>query len=168
MPLRIKLIILVITSLSLFGFKVKHPFYLGVCHFKHNTAENNLEASVKLFANDFEDALKKTFKKPVDVLNGVKNKEVNSFIEQYVKQHLNVKVNALKLECTYLGYEIEKEVVWIYLEYKAVKHIKSVEITNSLLYDFFPGQTHIIRLDCNNTERSSKISMPDKTVKELY
>jgi len=168
MPIRIKLFMLVITSLSLFGFKVFHPFYLGICHFKHNVPENTLDASIKLFVNDFEEALRKTNKKQVDLINGVNKKEINQFIENYIKTNLQLKINQQNIGATYLGFEIEKEIIWIYLEYKSINQIKSFEMTNTLLYDYFPGQTHIIRLDCNNTERSFKITNPEKSVREVY
>lgn len=168
MPLRNKLIILLITSLGLFGFTIKHPFYLGICHFKHNAPEKTIEASVKLFVNDFEESLRKTYQQKVDLINGQNKKEINALIQDYLKKHLQLKVNNQLLEPVYLGYEIEKEAAWMYLEYKKVAQMKQVEISNTLLYDFFSTQTHIIRVEYNNSEQSGKLSNPEKSFKASF
>lgn len=168
MPFRNKLIIVLITSLGLFGFAIKHPFYLGICYFKYNTAGKTIETSVKLFVNDFEESLRKTYQQKVDLINGKNEKEINSLIQDYLKKHLQLKVNNQLLDPVYLGYEIEKETVWMYLEYKQSSQIKQVEINNTLLYDFFSSQSHIIRLEFNNSEQSAKLSNPEKLFKASF
>ena len=57
----------------IFLFAFKHPFYLGVVDLKFNEKDKVMQGSVKLFTNDFEAALKKLLKKPIDLIN-VKNK----------------------------------------------------------------------------------------------
>jgi len=42
-----------------FCLAFKHPFYLGVIDLKYNSTEKSIQGSIKLFTNDFENALKK-------------------------------------------------------------------------------------------------------------
>lgn len=165
LTLRNKLIITVLTSILLFGFKSLHPFYLGITHFKYNATNKAIETSVKLFVNDFEDALKKTNNKPIDLINGANKDELNKYIDSYLKKNLLLKVNSKTAEYSYIGFEVEKEVVWIYVEYKNIKSIQSLEIDNTLLYDHLKQQTNIICVEVNNKEQSTKLNKPEKTAK---
>lgn len=150
----------------LFTLVAFHPFYLGVTQFKLNAKTRTLETSVKLFTNDFETALKKlNDNKAVDLINGSNKEEINKLINKYLQQHLNIKLNGKSATFDYLGFEIEKDVTWVYVEYKKVKSIKTLDIENSLLYDSFDQQTNIIRLETAAGEQNSKLSFPEKTVK---
>lgn len=143
-----------------------HPFYLGVTHFKHNSKTKALETSVKLFTNDFETSLKKLNNNAtVDLINGSNKEELNKLINTYLQQHLSIKVNSKAINFDYIGFEIEKEVTWVYIEYKKVKSIKTLDVENTLLYDSFDKQTNIIRLETAAGEQNNKISFPEKTVK---
>jgi len=78
---------------------------------------------------------------------------------------LHLKLNGKTLAFDYLGFEIEKDVTWVYVEYKQVKSIKSVEIENTLLYDSFNKQCNIVRLETAAGEQNSKVTCPEKIVK---
>ncbi len=162
MGLRIKTLFLLLTSVVLFAFTIKHPFYLGITQIKHNAANNNLEVSVKLFVNDLEDALKKINKKQIDLLNGKDSTYLNQVINQYLLSHLKLKANNKLLQQNYIGYEIEKDVVWIFAEYPAEKSISALEIENTLLYDYLAQQTNIIRFEYNGKEHHTKLNNPEK------
>ncbi len=154
----------VIISLA-FILCAAHPFYLGVTHFKLNSKSNTLETSVKLFTNDFEASLKKLNGKTVDLINGSNKEEINKLINKYLQAHLIIKVNGKNAAFDYIGFEIEKDVTWIYIEYKKIKSLKSLDIENTLLYDSFDKQTNIIRVETAAGEQSSKISCPEKIAK---
>lgn len=161
--LRNKLIITVLTSILLFGFKTLHPFYLGIVHIKHNSTNKSLESSVKLFVNDLEDALKKQSNKPIDLINGTNKDDLNKLIQAYVKKNMAVKVNNKLVDLSYIGFEVENEIVWIYSEYKNIKSIQTLQVDCSLLYEHIKQQTNIIRVEVNNKEQSTKLNKPEKT-----
>lgn len=163
--LRNKLIILLLPSILLFGFTFKHPFYLGIVHFKHNATNNSIETDVKLFVNDFEDALKKLNNKSVDLINGTNKTELNAMIKVYVQSHLKLNVDEKKYSFDYLGFEVENEVVWIYLEYKNIKSIKTLEVESTLLYDYIKQQSNIIRVEYKASEQNKKLNCPEKSIK---
>lgn len=165
---RIKLIIALLTTILLFGFKPLHPFYLGITHLKQNTKTQTLETSVKLFVNDLEETLRKLNSKPIDLINGTNKVELNKLLESYLKSHFKLKLNGKEMNFSYVGFEIEKDVAWIFVEYKQVKIIKTVEIENSLLYDHFKQQTNIVRLEANGSEQNNKLNYPDKSTKFIF
>jgi hypothetical protein len=142
-----------------------HPFYLGITHLKQNTKTQSIEASFKLFVNDLEETLRKLNSKPIDLINGTNKVELNKLLESYLNTHFKLKLNSKDIKFAYIGFEIEKDIVWIFVEYKQVKSIKTVEIENTLLYDHFKQQTNIIRLEANGSEQNNKLNYPDKSTK---
>ncbi|MBK6523871.1 MAG: hypothetical protein IPG08_17050 [Sphingobacteriaceae bacterium] len=76
-----------------------------------------------------------------------------------------IKVKGKNAAFDYIGFEIEKDVTWIYIEYKKVKSLKTLDIENTLLYDSFDKQTNIIRVETTAGEQNSKISCPEKIAK---
>ncbi|MDZ4663275.1 MAG: DUF6702 family protein [Bacteroidota bacterium] len=154
-----------IIACIVFTLSAFHPFYLGVTHFKLNKKSNTLETSVKLFTNDLETSLKKLNGNSVDLINGSNKEEINKLINKYLQARLIIKVNGKNAAFNYIGFETEKDVTWIFIEYKKIRSLKSLDIENTLLYDSFDKQTNIIRVETSAGEQNSKISCPEKTAK---
>ncbi len=166
--MRINVIVIVLTSFLLFGLTARHPFYLGITHLKYNSKEQTIQTSIKLFVNDLEDALKKLNKKPVDLINGKDKESLNKLLDSYLTTRFKLKINGKDINHKYLGHELEKEVVWIYMEYKPIKNIKTIAIENTLLYDFITQQTNIIRVEVDEREQNSKLNYPEKSVQFTF
>ncbi len=73
---------------------------------------------------------------------------------------VNDKIKTLQ----YIGYEKEEESVWTYLEITASTPTRKIKIENSLLYESFVNQQHIIHTEINSVKKSSKITNPTKQV----
>jgi len=159
---RIKTILLVLTSGLLTSSVYIHPFYISVTHIKHNATLNNLEVSVKIFANDFEETLKKNNHTKIDLLHQNESDSLNNYVNQYILSHLKLSCNNKPLQQKYLGFEMEQDVIWIYLEYSTVKTIQHLEIENSILCESFMQQTNIIRLEYQNKDFHTKLNCPEK------
>lgn len=145
-----------------FSFKAKHPFYLSVSDLKYNAREKTMQAAVKLFTNDLEEALKKIYAKPVDLINGKDKQTINKLLADYIQKHFVLKVDSKAINFDLIGFEREEEAVWVYIEFKNCPPPKKVEIENSLLYDFIPSQINIVNLDVEGIKKSSKVTNPEK------
>lgn len=122
-----------------------------------------IQVSVRLFTNDLEDALRKSSGKSIDILNPRNKAEADSILFHYLNKRLAISINAKPMKLNFIGYEKEEESIWTYMEIKSAKPLipKILQIDNKLLYDYFPGQTHIIRVNRNNTASSKKINNPE-------
>ncbi len=145
----------------LMGFSFSHPFYLSVTDLKYKSDEKTMQASVKVFVNDLETALKKINQKPIDLLHPKDTMQLDKILATYLAKHLTLKVNSEVRQFDFIGFEIEQEAIWMYLEYKSCPSPKKVEIENSLLYDFIKEQSNIVKLEVNGKNQSSKVSYPD-------
>lgn len=143
-------------------FVFAHPFYLGVTDIKYNAKEKTLQTSVKLFTNDFEEALKKTSGKKVDLINGTNKEEIEKLIKEYVEKRFVLKLNGKLKTFNFIGYEREQEAVWTYIEFKNCEAPKKIEIENTLLYEQIKSQINIVKVEVGGKEKSMKCTNPEK------
>lgn len=141
-----------------------HPLFVSVIDMKHNTSAKNIEVSVRVFSDDLEAALSKNYNTKVDVTKNTNDKAVNSLISKYVQQKLQISVDGKIKEQQYVGYEIQKESVWIFVEFADVAAIKKLNVTCSFLYDFQEKQSNIFNVRANGSEKNYKLDNPKNSV----
>ena len=165
------LLVGVIVSFSAFTFtnetgkpveKLLHPFYVTVIEINHNTNPGSLEISCKLFADDFEDALKKEYKTTLDLHQPKDRQHLEKLIFAYLQKHFQLKVNGKPVLLSFVGFEIESEAAWCYLEVKPVTNVKSLDISNDLLYESYPSQISIIHAVADGKRKSTRLINPEK------
>lgn len=127
-----------------------------------------MQISVKLFTNDAEEALKKIYLKPIDLINGKDKEGIQKILEDYIQKHLMIKPDGKILTFKIIGYEKEEEATWIYLEAKNCPEFNKIEIENTLLYDYLKSQINIVNFDENGIIKSSKVTNPEKNITFLF
>lgn len=144
------------------SFRPAHPYYIGLTEITINE-KPEIQISVRLFTNDLEDALRKSSGKTIDILNPKDKAEADSLLFHYLGKRLSVSLNGKAHTLRYLGYEEEEGSIWTYMTIQASKPsaIKTLSIVNTALYDYFPSQTHIIRINRFNAVSSHKITNPE-------
>lgn len=158
------LLILVTLFCSILFVAFKHPFYLSVSDLKYNNKEQLIQGSIKIFVNDFEDALTKLNGKRVDLIHPSDKKYIEKLISDYLLKRFSIKLEKKLVNFTVIGYEILQEATWVYIESEVCTKPKKLEIENSILYDFLKGQANIVHIEVNGETKSSKVNCPDKNV----
>ncbi|MEJ7769585.1 MAG: DUF6702 family protein, partial [Chitinophagaceae bacterium] len=141
--------------------KKVHPFFVSVTEFNHNQKDNNLEISCKLFADDFENTLKKQYKTNIDLTHPQDVKQVEKIILEYVQKHLRVKLNSRQVILHLIGFEKENEAIWCYLQVNNVPAVRKLEITNNLLYEKYDTQISIMHASVGGNRKSTRLVYPD-------
>ena len=151
------------------GFKMKddatvfvHPLFISVTEINYNASNASIEISCKMFTDDFENTLKKAFKAPIDLAAPKDKKQLDKFVFEYLRQHLELKVNGKAATFNFVGFETEGESAWTYLEIKNVTQLKTIDISNSLLYESYDSQISIIHAMAAGTRKSTKLVNPEK------
>lgn len=138
-----------------------HPFYVSVCSIEQSKDKTNLEVSCRIFYDDLEAALKNTYGGKIDLKDAKQSERNNGLLQKYFKRNFQVKLNGNTIEIKYLGFNIEGEAAWCFLEIKNVKNIKSMDVSNRLLYESFKEQIHIFHVNIGGEKKSTKIQNPD-------
>lgn len=142
----------------------RHPIYVSVTEIEHNAKEKTLEISCKLFTDDFEKTLRKTYKTTIDLLNPKDKAAMDKLVNDYVQKRFKVSVEGKPTALKYLGYEQIEEGIYSYFQADNVPAVKSITITNSLLYEYKTEQMGLIHVTVKGERKSSKLNNPKDRV----
>jgi len=152
------LLIIIFNLISAF-----HPFFVSVTEIKHNEKAKNLEVSCKIFFNDFENALEKKYNKQLDILKPTEKPQITPLMQDYLSKHLKINVNNKPASLHLIGYEIEEDAVWCYLEATKINQVKKMEVRNDVLFDEHDSQTNMLHLTVKGKRQSTKLDNPAST-----
>ena len=138
-----------------------HPFHVSVTEINHNASEKTLEISCKVFTDDFEDALSKKFKAKVDLVQPKDKPAMDKLLTEYIHEHLQLKADNKTVVLNYIGFEVESEAVFIYLQANDISSVKKIDAVNTILHDLFNDQTEIMHVTVAGNRKSVKIDYPD-------
>jgi len=142
-------------------FTVLHPFYVSVTEIKHDAATNELQISSRIFADDLENVLKKQSRQAVDIIHPVNRGRTDSLVADYVNKHLVITVDGKTLKLHYIGYKIEEEAAWCFLEVENIKPFKQVHVKDDILYSEHPNQINMIHVILHDQRKSTKLDNPN-------
>lgn len=135
----------------------RHPFHISMMEIKYNSGKKTLEISQKIFWDDFEVELNDYSKSKINFLKPADKEELNKLVKKYILEHSDIYINGKKIALNYLGYEIDEDVAWIYLEAANIPLPKNAEIKSSVLMKNFPGQQNIINFYKDKSPKSLRL-----------
>lgn len=138
--------IIVLFILPLFAFTSMHKYYLSLTQIDYNEKSKALQVTMNVFIDDFELTMNNTFNKQFNL--NTKNELVDSekFFNQYLQEHFKIKLEGQPISFNYIGRKYEGDVVFFYLEFEDVTDVKSIEIENTVLFEYFADQKNLIKL----------------------
>ena len=139
-----------------------HPFYLSVTEIRYNGPRQALEVSCRIFADDLENALKKYNHTTLDIIKPKDRTAVDSMLSRYIRQHLQIRADWKNLSLNYLGYRIEDDAAWCFLEAPALKALRQLDLQNDILYAEHETQSHMIHAIVQDKRQSTKLDNPKK------
>ncbi|UEG54397.1 hypothetical protein LLH06_05385 [Mucilaginibacter daejeonensis] len=138
-----------------------HPFYVSVTEIDHNAKERTVQISCRMFYDDLEHVLEKQYHTQLDIVKPKNKEQLNQFIADYVRKHLTIKVDGKVLNPAYLGYEIQEDGAWAYLEVKGIPKVQKIEVHDELLYSEHAEQINMLHVTVNGKRQSTKLDNPD-------
>ncbi len=137
-----------------------HPFYMAVTEIHQNPQDKTLEISCKMFADDFEETLKKNYKVTLDLTAEKDKATLDKLIPDYVSKHLALTVDGKPVRLNYVGFEKDRESAYCYFQVDHVPSVKKLDVNISILYDYSNGQTNIVHAIANGKRQSTKLDYP--------
>lgn len=155
------LILSVVFSFSSFRPAHDHPYYISVTEIEYINANKEVGIACKIFADDFEQALKATYHTPIDLYNVKDTSLAGKQIAAYINKHLQLKAGGKLLSLRYLGFEIEGEAAWCYFSAANVPALQQLEVFNDLLYEYKKEQVNLMHVKVNGNRKSARLSAPE-------
>lgn len=122
-----------------------HPFHISLTEIKWNSETEHLEISQKIFWDDLEVAMSGYHDESIDFLNPANKEKLTEQIKAYVFTQNKLWVEDKEVELNFVGYEVEDDAAWFYLESAKVNEPVSIKIKDSLLLEDFPDQKNVIQ-----------------------
>lgn len=151
-----------INILSIVSFFFMHEFYVSVSYMEYDVERKAIEVQKKIFFDDFEVALKKKNKlNKFDIL-GSKRELVDNYIEEYLNENVQFKVNGKKHSINYLGHEYINGTINCYFEVLKIKKLKTITITDRSLFSDFEEQENLIYFEVLNKLSVLRLKNPQQ------
>lgn len=120
-----------------------HPFHLSLTEINWNPESEKLEISQKIFWDDLEISLSEYHDKSIDFLNPTNKEILTKQVESYLLAHNQIWINGKATKFSLLGYEVEEDAAWFYIESEKVPKPLTVKVSNTVLFDNFPDQKNV-------------------------
>lgn len=140
-----------------------HPFHVSVCTMQYAETEQSLQITLKIFADDLEEALNSDASRRsqatyIDVLNPKDEVALSQTVANYVQAHLQITINGRATKPIFLGYEMEDLAMWCYLEITDVAAIEQIAVENAILTESFDDQVNIVHVAYKGATKSMKLA----------
>jgi len=138
-----------------------HPYYVSVTEIRSDFRQQSLNISCRMFTDDLQDALYKKYQYRTELSK--KDGLADAYLQRYIAERLQITVAGKPVTFQLIGYEIEEEATWCYLEATSFPGTGPVQVHNKLLYDYLPEQTHLVHFYRDGERSSYKLVNPEAT-----
>lgn len=145
----------------------KHPLHVTVTNIDYNISKTEFDVAIKFFADDFQSSLYHNFGKTIDVSKADEIKKYEHLISKYINNHLILKSKpANKQGLSFVKSVFSDGSLWLYYSTKLPTQIRSLQLTNSLMNDFYYDQTNLLFF--NYKEKQEALSFDyNQTIKTI-
>ncbi|MDH7911445.1 DUF6702 family protein [Winogradskyella sp. SYSU M77433] len=133
---------------------IQHEYYVSVTEVEYVKDQRSVQIISQIFIDDFEKLLRERYDEDIILAPDNKAEEIKAYIKRYLEDKLQVKVNGQKLSFNYIGKEYKDDITYCYLEIENVSDVKTIEITNKVLFDILPAQQNIVRIKAFDVNKS--------------
>ncbi len=144
------------------SFETAHPFYISVTEIRSDSKQQTLNISCRMFTDDLQSALFKKYQFQAELSK--KDGTADVFLQKYIAERLQIIVAGKPVHFQLVGYEIEEEATWCYLEASSFPGTGPAEVHNRLLYDYLPEQTNLVHFYRDGVRNSYKLVNPDAVI----
>ncbi len=134
---------------------VNHPVHLSVTNVDFKVPENEFDISVKLFTDDFETILNKTYLTQLNIGKANETHDSKKYIQKYLQSNFKMLVNEKNIfeNARFTGKEHNEDENVTLLRFK-VKYPggKNFIISNTLLTDLYNDQKNLFIFNFKNTQ----------------
>lgn len=155
------LFFLLVFGLLSFSDSFLHPLHVSNTEITFNSKQKSVEIECKVFTDDFENALRKQNKTKIDLSSPNLHVEMDAVVKKYLANHLQIKINDQKQLQTYIGFEVDREAVHVFLEIEAVKSFDKINVDNRILCDYFEDQMNIVHVILFGKRKSASLLNPN-------
>ncbi len=142
-----------------------HPFHVSVSDIKYKEDKKSIQISTRIFLDDLELALQAyTGNEKLDITKSENWEFVNENLKPYLLERIKLwDEKGREFEMSYVGAEIEDDVLWAYLEIEKVKKLRQVRVYNSILHEVWGDQENLVHFRAFDDVQSVRLYKGEDT-----
>lgn len=148
---------MMLSYLFLLIFGWFHPLHISISEIVLNPKNGNVEISHRIFLDDLTDDLKERIGRPLELTDKKDAEMMQELVGDYLQQHFRLELNGKPARLQYLGYEVEDDVVWAYMEVPKVRKVSSINVRNTLFFRRFVDQMNLINVTVGEDLQSLRL-----------
>ena len=148
--------------IPLLAFTGMHKYYISVTQVNYIQDQEAVQITSRIFIDDLEKALQERYDDTIILTGKEETEGVDLFIERYLNDKIEVIINGAKKNFVFIGKEYDIDVIQCYIEIEGVKEIKTIQISNQVLFDVFEDQQNMIKTKINFKEKSFLLNQSNK------
>jgi hypothetical protein len=132
---------------SAFRIPHSHKFHVSVTQIEYNQKEQSAEITIRVFADDLENALSQHTKRPIklDPATANKDKQVGETVIAYLRDRFQLKTSAGRpVKLNWVGMEWQADMFWLYVEGKLPSGLEGAQLRNKVFQNLFEDQVNIV------------------------
>ncbi|MGJ3235328.1 DUF6702 family protein [Marivirga sp.] len=145
-----------------------HPFYVSITDLVYKEDTKSVQIMHKVFVDDFEQTLNKHYNVNLDILAMESTAEIDEMVKDYFSKRFAVSIDGKEQDITYIGSELEENVLWVYQEIYKVRKPKKFRITNTVLFDEFDTQSNLVHTDLGGEIKTLRLTEGDGTQEVVF
>jgi hypothetical protein len=138
----------------------KHNYYVSVTKIEYSNEQQSLQIISQIFIDDFEKLLRERYDESITLKSDNELDTVETYMQRYLADKLKISVNGISMNFKFIGKEYKDDITYCYLEIENISDIKSIEVTNQILFDVLQEQQNIVRLKLLDRNKSFLL-LPD-------
>ena len=87
--------------------------------------------------------------------------QTHEYLAAYFQENFGVGINGAKSSFTYLGGEVEDDVIWCYIEVTNVDQLESIQLTNKVLTEVYDDQKNLVHFKIGGEKKSFILSQKE-------
>lgn len=152
---------LILFSFAISSFEM-HKFYVSVTQINFAQDKKTIQITSRIFIDDLNNALEKKHKKKFYIGSTKESEEEIQLLKNYFNENFLITVNSKPKLSVYLDKEVEEDVIILYHVIRDVSKINSLQVKNTLLFDFLPEQQHIIHTQISGKKLSALLTLENR------
>jgi len=145
-----------------------HPFFVSVTEIQHNPKDKTIEIACKTFTDDLETSIDKSLHVKVDLFNPKNQAVADKAVSDYIKKHLQVRLDGKPVQLEFIGFERENEATWSYFQVSNISSVKKIEVNSNVLYEASDKQINLFHVTVGGSRKSTKLDYPATTASFEY
>lgn len=138
-----------------------HKFYVSVTEIVLNNTKKELQITSRYFVDDLNNSLSKKHKSNFYLGSVKETEEQVGLLKKYLTENFLIKVNAKAKDLIFIATEMEDDVLICYFKVKDISKVQSLEVKNTVLFDFIQEQQHIIHTKVGTEKQSLLLTSSD-------